>query len=156
MKRNITVSEIALSMRDFQKNNNIKKQCITNTQYLYDCIKPYTNVKAKAIFVVSTDTEIGISVIVEGHLVVSNDNAIIEPSYDIFCLKNKIYCDNIKDLMNTCKDKINLTNMDIKRLVCKHIIFIKFAEQINNGELIICDKKFYDDQADYIENLYQK
>ena len=28
--------------------------------------------------------------------------------------------------------------------------------KINNGELQICDKKFYNDQADYIENIYAK
>jgi hypothetical protein len=37
----IIISNIVLSMRDFQKENNIKKQCVTNTQYLYDTIKYY-------------------------------------------------------------------------------------------------------------------
>jgi len=35
----IFISNIVLSMRKFQKENNIKKQCITNVQYLYDAIK---------------------------------------------------------------------------------------------------------------------
>ena len=33
---------------------------------------------------------------------------------------------------------------------------MKLAEQINNGEFIICDKQFYNNQADYIEKLYSK
>jgi len=157
----ILISNIILSMREFQKENNIKSQCVTNTQYLYDIIKnnsSITNVKAKAVYVFSNGAETTTGHFVSGHLVVVlDDGTIIDPSYDVFCLKNKSYFDNIKDLMDRFDDKNKLnTKIDIRNMVSQHIHFMKLAEQINNGELIITDKKFYNDQADYIEKLYSK
>jgi len=160
MNKSIWISNIILSMREFQEKNCIKKQCITNAQYLYDCIKQNgnNNVKAKAVFAFSNDDETGTVIFVAGHLVVVlDDELIIDPSYDIFCLKNILYFDNIKDLIDSFDDKDTLkTKIDIKTLIYEHIKFTKFAEQINNDELLITDRKFYDDQADYIEKLHLK
>lgn len=86
--------------------------------------------------------------IISGHLViVFDDDTIIEPSYDVFCL------DNIKDLMDNFNEK-NKTKIDIKKLVSDHLHFTKIAEQMNNGKFLIVDKTFYNQQADYIEKLY--
>jgi len=160
MDKSILISNIILSMRKFQEKNCIEKQCITNTQYLYDCIKQigFNNVKAKAVYVFSNDVETSTAIFVAGHLiVVLDDETMIDPSYDIFCLKDKSYFDNIKDLIDIFDDKNKLkTNIDIKKLIGEHITFMKVAEQINNNECIITDKKIYNDQADYIEKLYSK
>lgn len=158
MELSILISNIILSMREFQKENNIKKQCVTNVQYLCDTIKMNTrgNVKAKAVLVFSSDNETETAIFVGGHLVVVlDDDTIIDPSYDIFCLKNKSYFDNIKDLVDMFDNKVQLkSKIDIKKLVCDHIHFMKLADQINNGEFLITEKKFYNEQADYIEKLY--
>jgi hypothetical protein len=159
----ITLSNTILYMREFQKNNNIKKQCVTNAQYLYDCIRMSmsdTNVKVKSVLVFSNDLELQRSVIVGAHLVVilDNDN-IIDPSYDIYCLQNVSYFDNIKDLMDIFDDKSKemiKKNLDIKKLINGHLRFIKFADQINNGKCLVSGKKYYNDQADYIENIFKR
>ena len=160
MERSILVANIILSMREFQKENNIRKQCLTNSQYLYDIIKmnfSSSNVKTKAVLVFSGDDEANVGTIVGGHLVVIlGDETVIEPSYDIFCLKNKSYFDNIKDFMDAFVDKVELKNrLDVKKIVSEHISFMKFAEQINNGEHVITEDKFYNEQADYIEKVYR-
>ena len=150
--------DIILSMREYQKENNVKNQCVTNAQYLYDTIKinSNSNVKTKAVLVFSDNTEEDTAIIVSGHLVVLlDDEIIIDPSYDIFCLKNKSYFDNIKDLVNIFDSNVELkSKFDIKKLVCQHIHFMKISEQINNGECIITEKEHYNKQADYIEKLY--
>jgi len=160
MEHTILIANIILSMREYQKENNIKKQCVTNAQFLYDTIKVNSirNVKTKAVFVYSDNNEEDTAIIVGGHLVVElDDETIIEPSYEIFCLKNKSYFDNIKDLVNIFDNKVELkTKIDIKKLICEHIHFMKISEQMNNGELIITDKEHYNKQADYIEKLYSK
>ena len=149
-------------MREFQKKNCITKQCVTNTQFLYDCIKMNTrssNVKVKAVLGFSNDDATSTGVFVGGHLVlILDDNeTVIDPSYDIFRLKNISYYDNVKDLIDIFKDKTELKKrFDLKTLFSEHIQFMKLAEQINNGEFIITDKQFYDNQADYIEKLYSK
>jgi len=158
----ILISNIVLSMREFQKNKGIKKQCVTNAQYLYDIIKMNSidNVKAKAVFVFSCDDDTNTLVFVGGHLVVMlEDGTMIDPSYDIFCLKDKSYFDNIKDLMDMFNENSKMilkSGVDIKQIVRDHIHFIKLAEQINNGKHTFTTKKFYDDQADYIEKKYSR
>jgi hypothetical protein len=162
MEMEKTISNIILSMRKFQKNNNIKKQCLTNTQYLYDIIKSnnINNVKVKAVFALSNNYDTDTSVFVGGHLILVLDNdVIIDPSYDIFSLKNISYFYNIKDLINTTNTTLSVNNKNklktiYRELMCNHCRFIKLAERINNGELIITDKIHYNNQADYIENIY--
>ena len=159
---NITtrISNIILSMREYQKENNITKQCITNSQYLYDIIKMNSsnNVKTKAVFVFSDKNEEDACIFISGHLVVVlDDDTMIDPSYDIFCLKNTSYFDNIKDLMNIFDDKVLVkTKFDIKKIIRDHIHFMKIAEQINNGDCVITEKEHYNRQADYIEKIYSK
>jgi len=157
------ISNIARSMREFQKTNRITKQCLTNTQYLYSCIKSNTSckVKVKAVLVVSNKTNTTKIIV---HLVVQLENKnvegeamMLEPSYDVFSLKDKSYFDNIKDFMDTYSHKFNDVFKDtFKKTISEFINFTKLAERINNGELLICDKKFYDDQADYIESIIKK
>jgi hypothetical protein len=107
----------------------------------------------------SNDDATSTGVFVGGHLVlILDDNeTVIDSSYDIFRLKNISYYDNVKDLIDIFKDKTELKKrFDLKTLFSEHIQFMKLAEQINNGEFIITDKQFYDNQADYIEKLYSK
>lgn len=152
-----------LSMREYQKQNNISGHCVTNTQYLYDLIKhnfKKTNVKAKAFFVLSYDENTGISIIVSGHLaIVLDDTDIIEPSYNIFCRKNTYYFDNIKDLMNSMNEINNKhtfkSKENIRKLIFDYIEFNKIATSINNGELCVSDKLYYNQQADYIKSVFK-
>jgi hypothetical protein len=118
-----------------------------------------SNVKVKAVLGFSNDDATSTGVFVGGHLVlILDDNeTVIDSSYDIFRLKNISYYDNVKDLIDIFKDKTELKKrFDLKTLFSEHIQFMKLAEQINNGEFIITDKQFYDNQADYIEKLYSK
>jgi hypothetical protein len=158
----LTIQNIILSMREFQKKNCIKKQCISNSQYLYDCIKINycnINVKVKAVLALSINSETETFVFVGGHLVIVLDNdSVIDPSYDIFCLKDISYFDNIKDLMDMFgndKNKLN-TKIDLKKIIYNHIHFKKIADRMNNGECLVSEKAFYNEQADYIEKLYLK
>jgi hypothetical protein len=152
------ISTIILSMREYQKQNNIKKQCVTNTQYLHDIIKTHSNnnVKTKSVFVMSNNEEENTLIIVSGHLVIIiDDDTMIEPSYDIFCLKNKLYFDNFNDLINAFDDKNDFKlNFDIKQLIDNYIYFMKLSDRINNNEFIITSKQYYNELADYIEKIF--
>lgn len=160
MEHSIFIANIILSMREYQKENNIRKHCITNVFYLYCIIKRITNIninmKAKAVYVCANNEE-DTFIFVGGHIVLElGDGTIIEPSYDIFSLKNVAYYDNIKDYYNNIKDVVDITKVDIKNIVDNNIYFMDIAKRINNGELIISDEKYYDKQADYIEKIIYK
>jgi hypothetical protein len=159
----IIISSIIRSMREYQKKYNIKGQCITNTQYLYDIIKNYTNdVKTKAVYVISENKEENIFTLVGSHMVlVLDDDTCIDPSYEIFCLKNKSYYNNFENLMSNFNDKsknILKEKFDLKKIISEHIRFKKISNEINNGEffLSITGKEYYNKQADYVEKEYQK
>lgn len=159
MDPTILLANIILSMREYQEKECIKNKCVTNSQYLYNFIKKIsssTNVTVKAVIVLSHDKELDTTTCVGGHLVVilddnTEEETIIDASYDVFSLKNKLYFDNIKDFMHILKKEDKYL---FKKSICDFIEFIKIADKINNGELLNSDKQFYNNQRDYIEKLY--
>ena len=163
MEQNI-INGVINSMIEFQKQNNIKEQCITNSQYLYDVIKktfPHANVKAKAVCVISDDERIfehnkrqirAEKTVIGGHVVLFYNDVMIDSSYEISCLKAKSYFDNIKELMNNTK-----MNDDTKKFtISNHLKCMKFAEEINNGKLVITSKEYYNNLADYMDNIQMR
>jgi len=148
-KKQIILANIVLLMREYQKKHNIKKQCVTNCQYLYDTFKanyPLKNVKVKAVIgILPNEDE---TIIYEGHVVVEVDEVIFEPSYEVYSIRNIEYFDNIKQFKNVFAFR---NKNDIKDIIKEFIDFTKIADTINNGELTISDKEHYDNQADYVE-----
>ena len=146
----IILAKIVFYMREYQEIHGIKKQCLANCQYLYDIIRmnhPTLNVKVKSVLV--TFIEGGTTFYMGGHLVIIlDDNIVIEPSHEIFICKNTNYYDNIKCFMENCPHKSDPTT---KQVINNFITFIKIADKMNSGILMVADKKFYDDQADYVE-----
>jgi len=160
------ITKIVEDIRYFQKENNIKQQCITNTQYLYDCLT-HSNIKFKIevipVFVVSRKDKEELRIF-NGHLVVKLEDEILEASNDIYTLKNKEYILTIKDYINfskynksekyisgdNMKDEYN-ENECIKKSITTFLEFVKYADKINNGGLLYCDKEYYNNLADYIE-----
>ncbi len=152
------LGKIILSMREYQKNNNIKGECITNAQYLYDTIKfnfKNAKIEAKAIIAAGQDDECKTCNLVCGHIVIFlNDNIIIDPSYETYSLPNKRYFLTIKELMeNTDEKNKKYLKSNCKDYLKNHCDLIKIADKINNGGILIYDKKFYNDQADYVEQM---
>jgi hypothetical protein len=146
------ISRIISLMLIFQQLNNIDKQCVTNTQYLYDCIKynfPNYNVKAKA-FICIIDDILDTTIFIT-HLAVIIDDDIYEPSYELYKYKNKKYIDSIKNI------NFNKTpnDFDKNQLLSNFIKMIKIANEINNGEIIIANRLFYDNQANFIEKIFK-
>lgn len=149
--------KILFLMREYQRDNNIGDKCITNAIYLFDSLKMNgLNVQVKPAIVISTTSETTIHLI-SGHLVVYKDSMLLEPSYDVYSLENKVYFDTIKDFMSyAIKSNLNLSKESIKKIMDDFIKFLKFSKSINDGELLISDREFYDKQADYVEKNFYK
>jgi len=138
------IGKIVKLMREYQSKNGIKKACVTNTQYLYNKIVGYTDSKVRVIPVIVISNEKGKTKIVI-HLVVSVDEElIIDPSYDVYRLKNKKYYVNIKDFICNVGNK---TEEIVKKIISEYIDFKKISERINKGELLMYNK----DQEEYID-----
>ena len=149
------ITSIVLLMRYYQKKNNIKGQCVTNSQYLYDNIKqnyPEKKIIAKPVIVIcNNDIENYSASII--HMVIYDEETktIYEPSYELDILPNTYYFDSIHSLK---KSVDNITKEDMLYVIPRFLNFITLAESINNGDLVITNKEFYDKQADFIEKTY--
>jgi hypothetical protein len=146
--KELFIADTILKMREYQKINKVKKQCTTNCQYLYDCIKYNIDVKlsVRPMYVVSIDENT--FTLMGGHVVVMLRDTLLEPSYDVHTMKNKKYYHNISDVLSAYKihDKSIL-----KKAIKDHINFQKTADEINSGVILIASKEHYNKQADYVE-----
>ena len=153
------IFEIAATMREYQAKHNVKGQCMTNAQYLFDIIKINTGVKitVKNVIAIGYNPVNDQTVCIGGHLVIVFDNDdeenVIDPSYEVFSLTDKRYYDNVRDFMNDIKskDRSNLKD-DIKECIGKFLRLDPIAERMNNGEFMIADKEYYNKQGDYVED----
>lgn len=131
---------ILFAMRDYQKENGIINKCIDNTQFYYDVLKPHfgERITFKPVFVLYNRED---TTIIHIHMVLLFDDALIEPSYEIFKIKDKVYYGTIADV----KDIIS------KKDVITFLKFISCAEKMNNNEFVITDRDYYHKQANYVE-----
>lgn len=142
----IQAKALLYKMHQFQKDNKITKQCITNVQYFYDCIKASGfNVRAKAVIAFRMNNMDVYTVI---HMVIDfNNQFIIDPSYEISSDNSYHYFDTIKGIIDfTTTNDILFEKKCITDIVNKFLKFKKFEDQINTGELVICDRDFYHNQ----------
>jgi hypothetical protein len=156
------ISKIRELMLKFQKENGVVKQCVTNTQYLYDCVKantPETLAKAQACIVLVEYPEIK-TVEFIGHVVLKFEDRIIDPSYEVYSKENKSYYATIAELMDVVEDgyfeKIDNGLSLFREMVSNHIEFVGMAKTINGGGCCVCNKEFYNAQADYVEANFPK
>ena len=148
------LARLVTKMRNYQQACNIEKQCLANTQYLYDTIRMNfdIDVKAKAVMVYSYDPDLNQTKIIIGHVVVCIDDYIIDPSFDVFNLKNIKYFDNLNTFINSYNIK---NNYDVKKIIEEHLVFRNLATRMNKGEIIISNKKYYNNMADFLEKNTQ-
>lgn len=151
------MNRILSHMHQFQKDNEIIGQCITNVQYYYDIMNTKgINVKAKPVVALYSKLNgneyTTITVI---HMVIEYENGIIlDPSYEISSIKNCHYCDSIKVLIELLSTyPTPLTKEYIASILNQFIKFKKIADDINLDKFTICNKDFYHNQHAYIESL---
>lgn len=161
MDSNNFIGDLIHYMIEYQKENNIKRECVANARYLYDNMKMYSinNVKTKAVLVYSSDDKKCTGTIVSGHLVVQLDNdLILDPSYDVSSRENTHYFSNVKEFIDLHKKQNVKINFDVKKLIRDLTDFIKISERINAGyeTTEIYKGKHYKDQADHIDKIYAK
>jgi len=146
------------AMMVYQKKHNIKKGCMTNVQYLYDTITnsphPYSSVKAAPVICFINDVSpAGVGNCFGGHLIIEterdNKTEIIDPSYEVTSLKNKLYYKTIAEF------KLAGGPID-KELIELFLTFKNLADQINDGVGIVHDKDFYNKQADFVESIHRR
>ena len=148
-------------MIKYQKDNDIKKQCGTNVQYLYDFMvgsnprkSHYSSVKAAPVIAVYNDYEKNESHVWGGHVVLvtthkNGSEERIDPSYEVVRRRPEYY-----NTINDYKLAGGIVNRD---LITNFIDFTKIADNINNPDVyFVSERDFYNNQADYVEKELKK
>ena len=160
------MDSIIKNMLQFQKQRGVKNQCMTNTQFLYDCLRHSGFVvKVKACLVLSIHNDViedenvyyssncggdGSSITTIIHLVVDVNGSILDPSYDVASLKDARYFDSIASYRAAVK-LLPIEHKHMKETISRFMEFLNLARRMNAGELLIADKKHYNEQADFVE-----
>ena len=147
-------------MHEYQRINKINGECVTNVQYLYDTINfNYPNLeykpKVKAVICFYQDLKKHTNVINIHMVIMMNNKNLIDPSYEINSLENVLYFDSIKEFIDVIGKEFMKT-ISIKDFIEKFLHFKDIEETINNGDCLIVNKKYYNNQADHIENHFRK
>ena len=166
----VVIKQFHNAMMEFQQKNAefAKDKCVTNVQYLYDCVTKSLEdddiVKAQAIICCGLLSEKDL-MINASHMVLImksplNEEVIIDPSYETCVLQHRVYLKNIAEAkkyisgLNICKeDPFN------KEKIESFLHLVKLANKINDKDYdlpVITDMSYYNAQADYIEQRLKK
>jgi hypothetical protein len=117
-------------MMDYQKKNNITRECIMNSLLFIHLMKENDCESFKPHSVIVLGKKNNKPHVVSGHMVVrDNDtNKMIECSYEIASLSDRVYFDNIKQFMDTVKEYFE--DEEIKQLIKDFLRFKKTADTI--------------------------
>ena len=149
------IKQLHNHMMKYQKENNIKKRCLDNSQILYDYCKykGIENVKAQA-YICTGETEINgkkTIMLIDEHMVILLDDEIVDPSYEIDSLSKKNYYKSYREFM----DSEYFDGFDEIKLR-KFLNFVEYSNSMNSGEFVFSNEKYHDDQFDYLINLIKK
>ena len=131
-------------MLEYQKKNNIKGKCFTNSLYLKDylTIILQLNVKMKAVIAIS---KVKFVVNYWIHVVIEVDGKIIDPSYET-SQYNPIYVDTIVKALPLIGCEVSK-----KEIIENFLNFTKIVKEINDNVYERFDNDYYMTQAEYIK-----
>ena len=128
------ISEILDAMIEYQKVNNITRECISNCVYLMDTVNNYYRskiLKIKAVYAFWFDKDRDTYIICR-HMVLEivGTDIRIDPSYEVFKNKPK-YFSTMKEYKDFSQNDKRLHN---KKVYEDWIEFIKIANKLNDDE----------------------
>lgn len=140
-------------MYDYQKKNDIKGRCITNSIYVRDYMK--TNKKNATMKAVIAVGKVGKNDMMVGiHMVVELEGIIIDPSYEI-SQHNLIYVDSFSKAMALSKGATYIDGYGLskKELIKEFLYFIEVAKKINDDIIENIDMDYYMAQGEYVKKM---
>lgn len=145
------ITEIANDMCLYQKLKNVKAECVTNTQILFDIINdnyPHLDVKAKPCFVIEKNKDKKYLKTTVHILIQINNKTIIDPSYETACLKNALYMDTINDIKDFLGD---LFKSNSKYLITNFLKLNDYCSKMNTKKFRVQNSDYYNNVFDFLE-----
>ena len=144
------ITEIANVMCLYQKLQNVEKECITNTQILFDIINdnyPHLDVKAKPCFVIEQNKDKKYVKIIVHIIIYINNKTIIDPSYETCSLKNALYIDTINDIKDLLGDFFKNNS---KYLITKFLKLNDYCNKMNTKKERVVNSEYYNNVFDFL------
>jgi hypothetical protein len=146
----IKIKMILDIMIKYQKENNIKRECVTNTQFLYRIIKSNFPVPVKVIPIIYI-SDFGIQ---SGHLVLEIEGmGFIECSYDML---DRLKTADVYKTIKECLANETFANNESKKMLIENVLhFQKIANRMNEGEIMISDFKYFQKLYACCEHIFE-
>ena len=140
------MENIVLQMMNFQHFYKIKGACATNAKCMSDYLKKtYPDKKIEVYPAIVTSDE-GVRV----HLIILADEALVDPSYDVFSLENKRYYLNIKEFVDAIENPADKQN-ELRNLGKDFMKYLDCANEINSGTFDNFNNELYNKQTEYVD-----
>ena len=140
------MENIVLQMMNFQHFYKIKGACATNAKCMSDYLKKtYPDKKIEVYPAIVTSDE-GVRV----HLIILADEALVDPSYDVFSLENKRYYLNIKEFVDAIENPADKQN-ELRNLGKDFMKYLDCANEINQGTFDNFNNELYNKQTEYVD-----
>jgi hypothetical protein len=140
------MEKIVLQMMNFQHFYKIKGACATNAKCMSNYLKKtYPDKKIEVYPAIVTSDE-GVRV----HLIILADEALIDPSYDVFSMENKRYYLNIKEFVDAIENPADKQN-ELRNLGKDFMKYLDCANEINSGTFENFNAELYNKQTEYVD-----
>lgn len=150
--------QLLKKMNDFQEQNNITEECLTNAQFVYKFIKnnQLGECNVRAVIVVININE-NKKIVCCCHFVVEFENKIIDPSYEYNKYPNAIYYTNYNKFIEAefnIEDKIYFGEYTKMKYINKFLKFYKLEIEVNlTNKLKRLNDEYYSRLVSLIYNL---
>jgi hypothetical protein len=140
------MEKIVLQMMNFQHFYKIKGACATNAKCMSNYLKKtYPDKKIEVYPAIVTSDE-GVRV----HLIILADEALIDPSYDVFSMENKRYYLNIKEFVDAIENPADKQN-ELRNLGKDFMKYLDCANEINSDTFENFNAELYNKQTEYVD-----
>ena len=140
------MENIVLQMMNFQHFYKIKGACATNAKCMSNYLKKtYPDKKIEVYPAIVTSDE-GVRV----HLIILADEALVDPSYDVFSMENKRYYLNIKEFVDAIENSADKQN-ELRNLGKDFMKYLDCANEINSGTFENFNAELYNKQTEYVD-----
>lgn len=140
------MENIVLQMMNFQHFYKIKGACATNAKCMSDYLKKMYPDKKIEVYPAIVTSDEGVRV----HLIILADEALVDPSYDVFSMENKRYFLNIKEFVDAIENPAEKQN-ELKSLGKDFMKYLDCANQINSGTFENFNAELYEKQTEYVD-----
>ena len=145
-------------MHEYQKNNNITSQCISNTLFLYQQLKPFdkdNKISVENVLMLGKrKIEDEGYVITAGHIVLMFEGDVIEASYEFQQMQEKTYFNKLNQMLKGVSD-LDWPSQEARDICRRHVVttFLEFTEvskSILNGTCDYWRTLYFKEQVKYV------